>query len=76
MAFAKSCSFSTRGLNVLELGKFLVDHGIEEETVQNFVRNKVCGDTFSKLTQEDLKELVPLIGNRVKVRELMQKVNS
>ena len=75
MAVAGISRSSTCGLNASELGRFLAGHGIDQETVQNFIRHKVCGDVFSKLTEEDLKELVPLIGIRVQVRELRQKVS-
>ena len=38
-----------------------------------FVCNLVCGQTFLALTEDDLKELVPVIGDRVRVREVLQR---
>ena len=75
MAVAGISCYSTCGLNASELGEFLAGHGIDQETVQNFIRRKVCGDAFSKLTEEDLKEFVPLTRILVQVRELRQKVS-
>ena len=76
MEVADISCYSTCGLNASELGKFLAGHGIDEETVQNFIRHEVCGDAFSKLTEKDFKELVPLTGIRVQMRELRRKVSS
>ena len=36
--------------------------------------NRVCGASFCDLTEEDLKELLPVIDDRVRVRRLLQEV--
>ena len=42
--------------------EFLLRKGVDEEMVCDFQRNCVSGQSFVELTEEDLKELVPLVG--------------
>lgn len=54
---------------------FLASKGVCEEVIDNFYVNKVSGEAFLKLTEEDLKELVPLIGTRTKIRSILEDCN-
>ena len=38
-----------------------------------FESNCIDGDSFMKLNDEDLKELVPLLGVRTKIREILKE---
>ena len=62
-----------RALNCEDLGNFLEAEGFHENILSAFIRNRICGKTFLALTEDDLKELVPVIGDRVHVREILQR---
>jgi len=52
---------------------FLETEGLHEDVVSAFFDNRICGQNFLALTEDDLKELVPIIGDRVHVREILQR---
>lgn len=58
-----------------ELSDFLLDEGVDVGTVKEFQRNKICGKAFLNLAEEDLKELIPLIGVRATIRDILNKVS-
>ena len=60
-------------LSVEEFAEHLVEEGIDDEVAKSFEENRISGDVFLKLQDDDLKELVPVIGSRVKVRQLLKK---
>lgn len=60
-------------LTVNEFEEFLEDEGLSDEVVENFRRNRVTGAAFLQLTEDDLRELIPLIGQRTVVRELLKQ---
>ena len=60
-----------QALNCKDLG--LEAKGFHENIISAFIRNRICGKTFLALTEDDLKELVPVIGDRVHVREILQR---
>ncbi len=53
-----------------------VEKGFDDDVVECFRRNAISRTTFLLLEEVDLKELVPMIGNRVKVRELLRTLKS
>lgn len=61
--------------DVDELSDFLLDEGVAIDTAKEFERNKIGGKAFLNLTEEDLKELVPLIGLRASIRDILKKVS-
>ena len=61
-------------LNVDEFADYLEEEGIGEEVVKSFKENKICSATFLELQNDELKELVPVVGSRVKVRKLLENV--
>lgn len=68
-----AASVAVEVLNCEDLGHFLEAEGVHEDAVSTFVNNRICGQTFLALTEDDLKELVPIIGDRVYIRELLQR---
>lgn len=57
-----------------EVKELLLRMGISEEIAETFSRNEICGQAFLALTEGDLKELVPMIGARIKIREVIKEV--
>jgi len=57
-----------------EFSDFLMEQGFHEDVISTFSNNRICGSTFCDLTEEDLKELLPVIGDRARVRRLLQEV--
>ena len=68
-----AASVAVKVLNCEDFGHFLEAKGVYEDVVSTFVNNRICGRTFLTLTEDDLKELVPIIGDRVYIRELLQR---
>ena len=64
---------SLEDFTVDELEDYLEDKGVSEDVVRNFGRNRISGAAFLRLTEDDLRELVPLIGERTSVRELLKQ---
>lgn len=56
------------------LQAFLLEKRICSEIASNFVTNRVSGSAFLKLTEEDLKDLVPIIGVRTEIRDILSQV--
>ena len=57
-----------------EFSEFFIKEGFHEEIILSFSSNTMCGTSFCNLTEEDLKELLPGIGDRACVRQLLQEV--
>ena len=55
-----------------ELGEYLKLKGASDEVVETFANNRVDGRTFLLLTEEDLKQLITLIGERALIRTLLK----
>lgn len=60
-------------LDVQEFAEFLENQNMHEDVITAFLRNRVCGSSFLSLTEEDFKELLPIIGDRVRVRKLFKE---
>ena len=59
--------------SVEELKDYLLQRGVCEEAATNFQRNRVSGLAFLKLTEDDLKEFVPLIGVQTDIRDILKE---
>ena len=68
-----TASVSVQDLSCKDLTHYLEAEGVHEDVVSTFVSNRICGRTFLALSNEDLKELVPILGDRVHTRELLQR---
>ncbi len=51
----------------------MLDNEISESVIDNFVINEVTGECCIQLTEMEMKELAPKIGDRVKLRQLITK---
>lgn len=56
-----------------EVKEYLLKKGITEKICEDFYNNDICGQAFFNLTESDLKEMVPSIGVRTKVREILKE---
>ena len=57
-----------------ELSDYLLSSGIRQEVAEVFQANMINGNAFLSLSEDDLKELLPVIGNRSLVRKLLKKL--
>ena len=64
------------GLDCTGFSEFLVREGFHDDIVLAFSSNRVYGHTFVQLTEDDLKELLPVIGDRVRIRKLLNEIHS
>ena len=60
-------------MDIIEFCTYLEDKNFDEDTVHQFSKNKLCGSTFLNLTEGDLKDLSPVIWERVHVRQLLKE---
>lgn len=56
-----------------QFAEVLKNEGYDDFVVQNFVENQISGSTFLKLQEHHLKEMVPVIGVRLSIEELLSK---
>ena len=59
-----STSFNMTDASVDEVKEYLLQRGICQEVAASFATNQVTGLAFLRLTESDIKELVPSIGIR------------
>lgn len=59
-------------LNCEELSEVLESQGVHGDIVAAFSNNRISGEAFLNLTEDDLKELLPIIGDRIYIRGLLQ----
>jgi len=65
MEFNKDMSYE-------ELGEFLQLNGLQDDIISSVMEHKLSGETFLELTEGDLKELIPTIGDRITIRRLLR----
>ena len=59
--------------SVQELGDFLADR-FSESISEEFVKNKISGSVFLKLTESQLEKMVTAIGDVVELQSLQKRV--
>lgn len=57
-----------------ELTKYLEDKGLEREVIDTIKKNRITGATFMELTPEHLKELLPVIGDRIALSKIINEL--
>lgn len=62
-----------KSLGVDQFAEMLKNEGYDDCVVQKFVENQISGSIFLKLQEHHLKELVPVIGVRLSIGELLTK---
>lgn len=67
-------SIDVKGLSIEELASFLRDNSVSEEAIALFRDNKVSGQALLLVDDGELKELMPTIGDRAIVRNLLSKI--
>ena len=60
--------------DVKELSDYLINEGLHEDVVAAIYDNRITGAILVNLTESDLKELAPTIGDRVTLRKLIDRV--
>ena len=58
---------------VEELTHYFLERGVRDGVVSHFKKHLVNGAAFLQLTEDDLKELVPLVGERVFLRQILKQ---
>ena len=56
-----------------DLSEYLEVQGAHEDILRALVNNRINGPAFLSLTEDDLKELLPMIGDRIYIREILRK---
>ena len=60
------------GFAIEELCDFLSSSGkLSEDTIEKFRYNRINGSTFFELNEADLKELLPIVGDRKVVQRII-----
>ena len=54
-------------------GEYLLEKGLHEDVVATITSNRICSETFVALTESDLKELTPTIGDRIRLRNILEE---
>jgi len=53
---------------------YLTEKGLHEDVIARVVDNRITSAIFLDLTEEDLKELAPAIGDRIALRRMLEQV--
>lgn len=61
-------------LTVSELCDFLKEQGISLNTLESFKSNMISGLSLTALDDSELKELIPILGDRASIRNIMTKL--
>ena len=74
-ATCATCDFEVANYGMNRRDEFcdylLEQKGFRSDIVTSFNRNQISGATFLDLNDEDLKDLVPVVGDRVDVCKLL-----
>lgn len=63
-------------LTVEELLRMLTSKKISDDTLDSFMSNGIDGETFVAMTDDDLKEIVPMMCDRIKLRKLQNDMKT
>lgn len=61
-------------LNCDDLGQYLTDNGCHEEVVSTIISNRINGELLLELQEEDLKEMFPVLGDRMTIRKILDRI--
>lgn len=61
--------------SVEELSEFLLFKELDDDIVDTLSKNKIGGKEFMALTDDLLREMFPIVGERVKVRKLIDEIS-
>ena len=56
-----------------EFADYLLAKGLHEEVVSNIVANRIDGLLFVGLSEDEIKELAPAIGDRIRLRKILDE---
>ena len=56
-----------------EFADYLLKEGLHEDVVSAIFSNRICSETFLDLTESDLKELAPTIGDRICLSTILEE---
>lgn len=61
--------------SVEELKEFLLFKELDDDVVETISKNKIGGKEFMALTDDLLREMFPIVGERVKVKRLIDELS-
>ena len=53
-----------------EFGEYLLQNGVHEDVAAT----RICSETFLDLSEWNLKELAPTVGNRIRLKKILEEV--
>lgn len=56
-----------------DFAAYLGDNNLHEDVISNIIYNQVTSSIFLDLTENDLKELAPAVGDRVALRKILDQ---
>jgi len=60
-------------LDAREFADFLLERGVHEDAAAAFLSNRISGENFLSISEDDLKDLLPVIGDRITIRKILQE---
>lgn len=63
-----------KDLDSADLGQYLTEQGLHEDAVATIVDNRISGELFMDLTGENLKDMFPIVGDRMSVHKILQNI--
>ena len=56
-----------------EFSDYLLAKGLHEDVVSKIVGNRIDGQLFISLSEDEVKELAPVIGDRIRLRKILDE---
>ena len=56
-----------------DFAAYLEDNNLHEDVISNVISNRVTSSIFLDLTENDLKELAPAVGDRIALRKILDQ---
>ena len=60
-------------IGTLKILSYFAEKGLHEDVIPKVVDNRINSVIFFNLTEEDLKELAPAIGDRIGLRRILEQ---
>lgn len=56
-----------------DFASYLTERGMHKDVVTNITNNRITSALFLSLSEDDLKQLAPMIGDRIVLRKILEE---
>jgi len=71
---AESSVVAVQTMTCEQLNDYLIDKGMHSDVSTIIMANRIDGELFMGMDEDDLKEIVPVLGDRMRLRKIMNTI--